>query len=129
MQILRFFYIIIILIYGCNPTNEDIQQESQKIIKQLIEQMTIIHNYGELQKSAPQLKKSFNKLVDIIIEARKLEIKDAKFEIKNHHLSDLLRYQVERIYRIDGGKEIIEEMQRDALHKLNAFEKKQNINN
>ncbi|MGL4347935.1 MAG: hypothetical protein ACRCSV_00540 [Chlamydiales bacterium] len=65
------------------------------------------------------LQRQFEKLVDLIIEAKKLQID----KTDNEELSNSLQKSMERIYQIDGGQEIMEHLQCSALQRLDRFEK------
>ena len=68
-------------------------------------------------------------MTDIIINAREFKLGHPNAEIpelsqKDIILSDQLRSELNRIYTtIEGGREIIEKCQEEALNKLDTFEK------
>ena len=41
----------------------------------------------------------------------------------NHELSDQLRIELNRLYEMEGGRNIIEKCQESALRRLDSFEK------
>lgn len=88
-------------------------------MKELLLQLENIHTANELLDREIILQKQFEKLADLIIEARKLQVDN----IDNEELSNSLQKSLQRIYEIDGGQEIVEHLQSSALQRLNRFEK------
>lgn len=79
--------------------------------------------------STQSLKILFMQLTDTMIESREyrekhLEQEPLALSDKDKELSDQLRAQLNRIYQMDEGREIIEKCQLEALNKLDGFEKK-----
>ena len=96
-----------------------IQKKSVKILKELLFQLDSIHTINALLDRELILQRQFEKLADLIIEAKKLQIDT----IDNEELSNALQKSLQRIYEIDGGQEIIEHLQCSALQRLDRFEK------
>lgn len=68
------------------------------------------------------------KLTDTMIAAREHHENDSyaeplPFSAKDKELSERFRAELNRIYEMDGGREVIEKCQEEALNKLDAFEK------
>ena len=87
-----------------------------------------IHNREDLAKSAPLLKLKFDRLVDLMIEARKTQQDHPEecvfdFDHSIYSSSEAVKEQLKRVYRIEGGKDVIEKAQREALIRLDAFER------
>lgn len=123
-RILLFF-----LLTGCGPQSlEDFKQEGQDILLSLVNELESIHTRDELLKAAPKLKDLFNKFVKITISAARLREKHhldyLEFTKQDHELSEKLRMELNRLYQLEGGRDIIEKAQEEALHRLDAFEKK-----
>jgi hypothetical protein len=114
---------------GCSPTSiEDFHCEGEAQCRALIETMRSIDSREELAYAKPRLKKHFEKLVDLMIDAREFQEIHAQDPLEisypsENKMSALLKEELQRIYTIEGGKEIIEHSQKEALVRLDAFER------
>jgi len=115
------------LLCGCSPNSlEDFHYEGESRCRALIQDLQKIHNREELTKAIPTLKKSFEELVTLMIHAREFqenhpdENTSAAYESA---ASTLLAEELRRIYAMEGGREVIEHVQQEALVRLDAFEK------
>ena len=107
---------------------EDFREEGQGIIRSLIAELQTIHNRNQLIASSHRLETHFNRLADVMIAAEEFHLKHPKTEKLettsfDSELSDQLRSELNRIYRIEGGKQILEKTQEKALRKLENFKK------
>lgn len=87
-----------------------------------------IHTREELIASSIRIKKLFQQLVDTLIAAQEFRKKhlDMEFpEISPAQLDTnlLLRSQMNRIYQIEGARELVEKYQEEALNRLGAHNK------
>jgi hypothetical protein len=122
--------VLLLLLGACSPNSlEDFRYEGEAKSRALASDLKKIHTREELLKAVPVLKKRFNSLVDLMIEA--LEFQQAHPEeaemdadIRGHAASDALRVELERIYALEGGRQVIENAEREALLRLDAFERK-----
>ncbi len=112
---------------ACSLTSSGDYQSAACIqIKKLTKDLKEVQDPIQLQKKAKVLKKDFNQLTSLIISYRAYLEKndedevtiDNSLEIASHEL----RVQLERIYNLDGGREIIERAQKEAYIKLSLFE-------
>lgn len=110
-----FFCILLILL--CSFSS--FQKKSTKILGELLFELENIHTINELLDKEIILQKQFDKVVDLLIEAKKFQVDG----INNETLSNSLQKNLQRLYEIDGGQEIIEYLQYSALQRLNGFEK------
>lgn len=111
---------VIVLVFFCSYSPSlYIQKKSVKILKELLFQLENINTINELLDRELILQRQFEKLADLIIEAKKLQIDT----IDNEELSNALQKSLQRIYEIDGGQEIVEHLQCNALQRLDRFEK------
>lgn len=115
--------ICLVLLWGCSPNSlEDFHHEGQALVKNLIEELKAIQNREQLQKELPGLKSQFEELVDLMIAARKYQESHPEEEIFDYaSFDDELLEEIKRIYKIEKGKELIEQAQREALLRLDAF--------
>ena len=65
------YLIFMVLLCGCNPSSlEDFQHEGEALCRSIVADVQDINNREDLAKASPKLKKRFNNLVDLMIEAR-----------------------------------------------------------
>ncbi len=102
--------------------------EAQAVCRVLTEQLRNVKNRDELMDAMSGLKKSFNRLVDVLIEARAYQTAHPELvwnsaSMVQQDWSEALQGEMRRIYDIEGGKELIEEAQRPSLLRLDRFER------
>lgn len=116
-----FLLICLCLICGCGSRSaEDFREEGQGITRLLIAELQQIQTRRELVESSPKLKVLFDRLASVALAARDFqkshpEHDELPLEKRDHELSDELRFELNRIYHLDGGREIIEKSQEEAL--------------
>lgn len=115
----KLLWLSLFLMLCSYSSSLSIQKKSVKILRELLFQLENIHTINELLDREFILQRQFEKLVDLIIEAKKLQIDP----IDNEELSNSLQKSLKRVYEIDGGQEIIEHLQCSALQRLDRFEK------
>lgn len=83
----------------------------------LAQDLAQVQTREDLLLLEPKLRKNFLKIVKIAKQAEHLP--SVVHHEKKHIASDALKSEMIRVYReIDGGKEIIENAQREALREL-----------
>jgi hypothetical protein len=118
---------ILLLLAACSPnSSEDFQHEGEAQSRRLTQFLQKVENREQLLKAVPKLKLKFNKLVDLMIEARKFE-QSHPDEISDPFSLDMetnqaLIAELKRIYKMEGGRETIEKAQKEALLRLDLFE-------
>lgn len=128
---LYLYFLILFLggLTGCQPTSlEDFQWEGSAQARILLRHLQKIESREDLSLVEPLLKKDFHKIVDIIIQARAFQQKNPEEEISFQNINPLLnaalREELKRVYEIEGGRECVERVQREAMLKLDAKEKR-----
>ncbi len=120
-------FILLTVLYGCSPSSlDDFQREGEALSRILIKHLESIESQEELLRAEPILKKDFEAYVDLINQARAYQLKHTD-EIatdggSDFSVSDELKKQLRRIFAIEGGREIIERAQQEALERLDANE-------
>lgn len=127
------FYIFALMLWvflsGCNPHSvEDFHHEGQAYSRALIRDLQKVHTREELAQSASHLKKHFEKLVDLMIRARTFQEEHPEESLcvpfqSETTISDELEEELRRVYLIEGGRQIVERTQQEALVRLDAFER------
>jgi hypothetical protein len=116
-----------ILLMACGPSSiEDFRREGQALSHSLAEDLKEVQTRSELAMITPKLKKKIEKLVDLMITAKLYQLKHpggGSDSEEERNFSDELLEELRRIYAMDGGRETIEKIQRDALLRLDAFDK------
>jgi hypothetical protein len=127
----KFFLFLCLLMTtaGCGPRSlDDFQEEGEGVIRSLIQELKAIHTRDELIAAQGRLQRQFDRLVSIMIAAEEFSLSHAeqgKGEVPaNHDLSDQLRVELNRLYRLEGGRQIIEKCQEKALYRLDAFQRR-----
>lgn len=124
--------IILLLTFltGCGPrSEEDFREEGEGVTRSLIKELQGIRTREQLNGSLGKIQRHFENLVSIMISAQEYLAAHPEQEKEEpcrpgNDLSDQLRIELNRIYRIDGGRQLIEKSQENALHRLDAFEKR-----
>lgn len=125
-----FFSLFIFILGGCGPSSlEDYQKEGQVFCRDLTALLSDVHTREELLKREGALKKKFDELVAVIMDARSYQVKhpDAFLSAQEEQnlFSEELLFELKRVYAtIEGGREVIERAQKEALIRLDGFEKK-----
>jgi hypothetical protein len=112
---------------GCSPGSiEDFHWEGESQCRALVDELQAIHDRDELLRAVPKIKKSFEDLVALMIRAREFqeEHPDESLPlISENSFSNKLQQELRRIYTLEGGREIMEGAQQEALVRLDAFER------
>lgn len=130
-EMLRIFSFLLLYLFStaCNPSSmEDFKEQGEQETRLLICELEKIHNRQELLKAQVKLNKIFNSLAETSIKAQVFkekyfkEAEKIEFSERNFELNEKLRKELQRIYLIEGGKEIIEKCQEEGLQKLVNFQ-------
>lgn len=119
---------------SCNLQSlDDFREEGHSITRSLTQELKHIRARDELIASSGRLKQLFNELTDVMIAAKEYQARHPSAEVHefsqaDHIASDQLREELNRIYRLDGAREIIEKCQEEALMRLDAYEKRKRQN-
>jgi hypothetical protein len=115
---------------ACSPQSiDEFQEEGEGIVRSLIHELQEISTQEELLAAAGQLQSYFNRLVSVMIAAEEHlkafpQEKGSVSAPWNRELNEQLRLELHRIYKIKGGKQLIEKTQEKALHRLDIYMKK-----
>ncbi len=132
-QIISTFLFSLTLIFislfflGCQPQSADaFQRGGQKIALRLAEELAEVHTRTELIEKESTILEQIDKLVDLMIAARRWQNKHRKFDVavKDSTASERLKQEMIRVYEIEGCQELFELWQREALNRLDAFEQR-----
>lgn len=126
MLLRLFLFLFLSLLASCGPRSlDDFEEEGEGVIRALIREFEQVHSHEELVAVSAKMQLYFDQLVSLMIAAEEFidqnpSLKNEAIE-PNHELSDLLRSELNRLYRLEGGRQVIEKCQEKALHRLDAF--------
>ena len=133
---MRLAFFTLLILYGCSPHSlSEFRKEGQSRSVLFANDLKKIETREQLLLSEPILRKHFESLVDLMIEAREfLKFHPDDVATDTFFVEIQLEEQLKRIYRIEGGREIVERAQREPLIRLDAYErtlahKKENYKN
>lgn len=116
-----YFSIFFLFLVACSPsTLSEWRVEGVSVVRDLVEELKEIHTLKELEAKKPSIKKKYNKLVSIMIEAERYDQEEDSFTPESFY-SDALRDQYLRLYQIDGCRELLFSIQKESLHKLDRI--------
>jgi len=120
------YLFLLFLAIGCSPsTAQDCKREAKGVMKSLTVDFREIQTREDLVDKQEQIKQKTEELVTLMIRLKKLQESGAvMLEEEDHSISDSLMHEMKRIYCIEGGRELIERFQREALLKLDAYDQK-----
>ena len=124
-------FVILILLCGCAPNSSaDFKHEGEARCRELTKALASIENREQLLRAEPVLKKHFEALVNLMIAAREYQqnhLDDVSSEtaFEENSAEILLEEELRRIYAIEGGREVIERAQHEALVRLDGYERAQ----
>lgn len=102
---------------------EDCCHDAESVMRSLIAELKQIHSRDDLPAHADRLQQLFTALAEKIVEARKYKEVHPDSEPlihagKEQSVSDKLRIELNRILHMEGGREVIEKAQGEALELL-----------
>jgi hypothetical protein len=124
------FFLLFLTATSCGPRSfEDFVEEGEGVTRSLIQDLKAIHTREQLIAASGKLQRQFDRLVSLMIAAEEFsvahpELNKGELIGQNRELSDQLRVEMNRIYRLEGGRQMIEKCQEKALHRLDAFKKR-----
>lgn len=113
---------------GCGHRSlDDFQEEGEGVVRALIQDLRLIQTRDDLIASSSRIQRHFEKLAYIMVEAEmfySLYPEKERGGRLNHELSDRLRIELNRLYSLEGGCQVIERIQERALCILYANNRK-----
>lgn len=117
----------ICLLFSCGSKGEEeISKEGEYLLFEILQDLKGCHNYEDLKVKSGLLEKKFYRLAEILITLDKKCLKemDSIERTGDLSLSDELRSELKRLYRLKGGQETLEKLQQKGLDLLDRHEKK-----
>jgi len=118
------FIFLLLCVVSCSPSSvQDCQNEAKEVMKSLIADLKEVQSRVDLIEKGPKIERKSQTLVFLMIRLKKLQEKGRTIpEDKDQAVSDELMHEMKRIYHLEGGRELMEHFQREALLKLDAFD-------
>lgn len=125
---LNFLFLTFLLLFSsCSSSKpEDFREDGRSISKSILKQLKKVQSKEDLIEMSSVLEDLFTNLTSIMINAKNcseeycLEI--MPLEQEDYLISDKFRFELNRIYRIPGAKEIMEKIQEKPLKLLDLSE-------
>lgn len=112
---------VLLLCSGCHGP-ADHREEAQAIVLQISSLLEEVENGEQLTSKTADLKRLFNLLADqMIVVANQSSTNPFGFSQAEKDASEHLRMQLNRVCSFNGGYEVIEKCQEEALHRLTTF--------
>lgn len=117
----KFFLFFLFFLIGCSPsTLDEWRMEGISTVRELVKELEAIDTFKDLVAKKKVIKRKYLRLVEIMIEADKY-IEDENTTEINTFYSDMLRMQYIRLFQIQGCQELLYDIQKESLHKLDKF--------
>ena len=126
---MKRMFLALLLLCSCSPdSSEEFQREGQARCHALVLELQKIESREQLLHSSPQLKRHFESLINLMIEAREFQQKKIdnffpEINFEENLVEIALQEELRRIYSIEGAREVIEHTQQEALVRLDAYER------
>ena len=110
---------------GCSsPKLQECQKKGQKIVKEMLADLSTVENKEDMQRVAPRVKKHVENLTSLMIEAKIVQRKSKDFFADlmiSEELSERFQAETARLIAIEGVENILSEIEQESLHRLHAF--------
>lgn len=111
---------------GTPQSLEEFREEGQGIEKSLLTLLKTIQVDEELYSAIPALTKHFDDLVDVMIGAHQWQeshpgARAPLMTKEAHELSSALSQELNRIYKLERGRLLIEKSQENSLQRLDTY--------
>jgi len=118
--------LLLLLLCSCGSKSlRDFDGEAERICKLLTKELQKVETREELLEAEGKLGPLFQQLVDLMLSAEsyaKQHLEEA--ELFSNAYDEPLLEEMMRVYRIEGGREIVERAQREALIRLDKTKQK-----
>ena len=126
-NISKFLLIVLVVTTGCSVNSiEDFSCEAEAVCRDICKELAKIESREDFAKISPKLQKHFNELVDLMIAMRQFQEKypdEGECVVSEKWYSVTMQSELERIYTMEGGRSMVEKAQKEALLRLDAFER------
>ncbi len=115
-----------------SPSLQEYRKKAENASRFFQEELSYIQTREELVARLPKIQQYYEEIVDLLIEVHRFEKKQGEDFIqaadeRDFLASEALMIEIERIYQLEGGKELMEKAQKEALFRLDAALMKQSF--
>lgn len=106
---------------SCGPSSlNEVRLEAASHRKKLIKILSTIESKQDLLQASSKIRKEINALTELMIVASDMEGEEEprSISLEDERYSYQLKECMKKIYQIEGAREVFENLQRDALHRL-----------
>ena len=118
---MKKFIVICLLLLSCTPSSYDgFYREGESLAYAVAKDLEKVETLEDLKQIEGRLKKKFDKLTDLMIAVERFNqgMVGQVTTGRNTFASDKLKFQMERIYAMEGGKEAFEAIAQESLQKI-----------
>jgi len=122
----RYIFLAVVFLWGCAPSSmEEYRREGEALCRSFMQDLQKIETREDLVKAIPKIKRHYEEIADLIIQAQNFKKEHLGEAVDPWDSSDMLAsealmFELKRIYRMEGGKELMENAQKEALFRLDA---------
>ena len=123
---MKSLFFLMLICVGCGPnTAEEYQSEGERIAKRILVQLERVESLADIKREGPKLRQEFWQLTTLMITAREHGIAHPEESVSQGRgeISEALKQEMMRVYRLEGCQEAMEELQRESLHRLDLHHK------
>jgi len=107
-----------------NSSYSKFKEKGQSKSRSLIDELKMVRTKDQLVERRHSLRRYFDDLADLNDQAKSYALNHPSeplplMDLESKELSDLLRQELLRVYRLDGGREIIDECRQNKKCNLN----------
>lgn len=119
---MKLLLVTLLFLVSCGPSSlEDYKEQGKMKTRQLLGELQKIQNRDQLLDAEDSLKACFRDLGELMLAVEKFRKGHPQAELpyltfQDHDLSDQLRFEIIRICRFDGGKEIFDKIRSEGLN-------------
>lgn len=120
---MKLIFLLCLLLVACGPSSLDDYKELGKVkTRRLIEELQKIQNRDQLMDAEETLMQCYQEIAELMLAIDKFQKTHPNHPIpsmgfQDHELSDKLRFEILRICRFDGGREILDKIRLQGLNK------------
>ncbi len=114
---MRYLLVVFLGLIGCGPNSpKDFRYEGEAKCRELVSILERVETREEIIQAEPLLRKKFKELVTLILMVESyLETHPSAVALPASSHSDDLQYELKRIYKIPGCKEVLERVEKEPL--------------
>jgi len=116
-------FTIVLLLVSCETFTKTASKKIEAVSKSLVEELREVHSKEDFVKRKEKIRTLYLTFADLLIESAK-QRKEFGFSAYDCLYTRLLQEEAERVRSLDGCKEFLELVQRDAVHKIDIYDRK-----